>query len=100
MTDEEILNAEKVSPKMAGDYLGKSVVWVYAALRRGVSFGDATQMPGGKWSYYISPERLIMYRRGETGVADELAQVKLQLRDMMELLGKVSAAVGANIGGI
>lgn len=53
----------KITPPQAAALMGKSNLFVYEGLKRGVfPFGHAMQMPGStKYSYYISPPQLAEY---------------------------------------
>lgn len=53
----------KITPPQAAALMGKSNLFVYEGLRRGVfPFGQAMQMPDStRWTYYISPPQLAEY---------------------------------------
>ena len=53
----------KISVLEAAKVMGKSSLFVYEAMRRGVlPIGEAMQMPGSsKWTYFISPPLLAQY---------------------------------------
>ena len=53
----------KITPPQAAALMGKSNLFVYEGLKRGVfPFGHAMQMPGStRWTYYISPPQLAAY---------------------------------------
>ena len=62
MTEAEILTAEKVTPEMAGKYLGCPTQFIRAGLEfKCLPFGAAVQ--GKRWSYYISGQALIKFKR-------------------------------------
>lgn len=54
---------EKILPCEAAKLMGKSNLFVYEAMKRGVlDIGIAIQMPGRtKWSFSISPTKLAEY---------------------------------------
>lgn len=65
MPREEILSYDNVPVEAAAKYLGKPKPFVYMGLRAGrLPFGTAVEMPGGEWSYHISPGLLIAYKEG------------------------------------
>lgn len=65
MTREKILQYDNVPVDAAAAYLGKTKPFVYMGLRVGrLPFGTAVEMPGGEWSYHISPGLLIAYKEG------------------------------------
>ena len=53
----------KITPPQAAALMGKSNLFIYEGLKRGVfPFGQAMQMPGStRWTYYISPPQLAEY---------------------------------------
>ncbi len=53
----------KISVPEAAKIMGKSVLFVYEGMKRGVlPIGEAMQMPGSsKWTYFISPPLLAQY---------------------------------------
>lgn len=62
----------KISPTQAAALMGKSTLFVYEGLRRGMfPFGQAMQLTTSRWTYYISPPQLAEY----LGIAlDELIE--------------------------
>ena len=53
----------KISVPEAAKVMGKSVLFVYEGMKRGIlPIGEAMQMPGStKWTYFISPPLLAQY---------------------------------------
>ena len=65
MEDQEILQYDDVPVDAAAKYIGKSKPFIYCGLRfNRLPFGTAVQLPGGQWSYSISPGLLVAYKRG------------------------------------
>lgn len=63
---------ERITVAQAAALLGKSNLFVYEGLRRGVlPFGKAYKLPGSdKWNYIISPPALYEYIGAKTKVAE------------------------------
>lgn len=56
---------KKITVKDAAKLLGTSEQFIRVSLqRKAAPFGFAVQMPGGKWSYHISPRRFYEYVGG------------------------------------
>ena len=67
MTDEEILRMDSVPIAVAAVYLGKSEQFIRCGIQQGVlPFGSAVRR--GRYSYIISPGRLVEIRRCATGL--------------------------------
>ncbi len=63
--DQEILKMDNVPVATAAEYIGKTPEFVRCALiQKVLPFGGAVKMPGGKYSYHISPGLLVAYKRG------------------------------------
>lgn len=60
------MKMKNVTPLVAGQYLGMNQQTIrYALQQNRVPFGFATQNPEtGRWSYHISPGKLIAYQDG------------------------------------
>ena len=64
-TDNEILEMDNVSPRVAAKYIGESLLSIYYGLQQHAApYGYAVKHPGKKWSYNISPGLLVAYKRG------------------------------------
>lgn len=65
VTEDEIWEYDNVPVGVAADYLGKTPGFIQAAIKsQRTPFGVGTMMPGGKWSFQISPGMLIAYKKG------------------------------------
>lgn len=67
ITAKDILKFDNVPPQVAGKYLGKSVNFIYYGLQDKVlPFGHAViGRKKGRWSYHISPAKLVAYQESE-----------------------------------
>ena len=76
----------KISVPEAAKVMGKSVLFVYEGMKRGVlPIGEAMQMPGStKWTYFISPPLLAQY-------------LGVQLEDLIEEVRKLRCESVKNI---
>ncbi len=92
LTDEDILNAPKVTVQMAADYLGIDAMTIRLDLRDGIAkYGTATKR-GARWNYKIVPRRLVAYNNGrmlESELADVMAQMESLKRQMSRLQGEI-----------
>lgn len=72
-TDAEILSCKNVPVKLAAAYLGCSQESVREALKQGhAPFGYALKGEDGiRWSFHISPGRLVGYQNGTLPVMDD-----------------------------
>lgn len=65
MTEAEIRKMDNVSPEDAAKFIGKTVDFIRCGLQyQTLPFGCAVKMPGGRYSYSISPGLLIAYKNG------------------------------------
>jgi hypothetical protein len=68
-TDEYILSLDRVTPEIAGKYIGADHEFIRNGLKQRVlPFGSAVLCPGGRYSYHISPGLLVAYKRGTLNV--------------------------------
>ncbi len=66
VTEAEILKCDNVPVEMAAAYLGKTPEFLRCAMKsQRCPFGVGVKMPGGQWSYSVSPGMLIAYKKGE-----------------------------------
>lgn len=74
----------KISVPEAAKVMGKSSLFVYEAMRRGIlPIGEAMQMPGSsKWTYFISPPLLAQYLGVE--LKDLVEEVRRMQCEQME----------------
>lgn len=74
----------KISVPEAAKIMGKSVLFVYEGMKRGVlPIGEAMQMPGSsKWTYFISPPLLAQYLGVE--LSDLIEEVRSLKCEAME----------------
>lgn len=64
LTQEDIFLFDNVPVRVAGKYLNKSVNFIYYAMQENaLPIGKALYFED-KWSYYISPAKLIAYKEG------------------------------------
>lgn len=64
-TDTDVLSYDNVPIDIAAQYIGKTPEFVRCGLiARVLPLGGAVEMPGGKYSYSISPGLLVAYKRG------------------------------------
>ena len=92
MTDADILNAEKVTPRMAAEYLKCTIPHIYAELQAGTApYGSAAQMPGGRWSYLINAPALVAFRNGASPafqlLLDEVRAMRVEIDKLVEEAG-------------
>ena len=104
-TDDEIRNKEKVTCKIAGDYLGISSMTVSIGMRKNllpIGFAvhneDRDRTYSESWSYHIIAERLIAYKYGrisevqvqniEKNLATIIEQFEEMRKDLVFLLSE------------
>ena len=65
VVESKIRSLKNVPPLMASKYLGMNQQTIrYALQQKRVPFGFAVQNPKtGRWSYHISPTKLILYQK-------------------------------------
>ena len=64
-TDKDILAMKKITPHIAGRYLGRGTDTIRYGMQSGLfPFGVAVKMPSGRWVYDIRPQALVDYNRG------------------------------------
>lgn len=65
VSDEEILSCDNVPVETAAAYLGKTPEFLRCAMKsQRCPFGVGVRMPGGQWSYSVSPGMLVAYKNG------------------------------------
>ena len=62
----------KIAVQEAAKQMGVSPQFLRLTLQReGLPFGQATKMPGGRWSYYINRQRFEKWMSGDDMVKEE-----------------------------
>ena len=70
ISEEKILNCDKVTTEMAASYLNTDPQFIRLGLQQNrLPYGTAVMNPGGRWSYHISPGLLVAYKRGTLTLA-------------------------------